>query len=488
MADKRMLMPVKLVDASGSTSPNQLAVPVTGAAVANATAGGILSMGSDGSNYRVLSTDTTGKLNINSVQSGTWNITNISGTISLPTGAATSANQTSLISAIGSTTSGQSGTLAMGATTTAAPTYTTAQTNPLSLTTAGALRVDGSAVTQPVSGTFWQATQPVSGTVTANAGTGTFAVSGTVTANVGTTNGLALDASVGKLNIAQGAATGSNTGPLIQGVVTSAAPTYTTATINPLSLDTAGNLRVNVVAGGGSSGVVAQSSATSGESGMLIQGAVTTAAPTYTTGNTNPLSLTTAGAIRVDGSATTQPVSGTVTANAGTGTFAVSGTVTANVGTGTMSVTGTGSAGTPAAGIVTIQGNASGTPVPVTGVFTDDLPTTPATTVATSAAVAAGASATLSTATSLISNYLWGIDIASSVAWKAVINIISNNTTTATAVVFGQSGQTIQWRPASRKFFATGGAGTVNGYSVVITNQDTSDAADVYATFYTALS
>jgi hypothetical protein len=40
--------------------------------------------------------------------------------------------------------------------------------------------------TQAVSGTFWQATQPVSGTVTANAGTGTFTVSGTVTANAGT--------------------------------------------------------------------------------------------------------------------------------------------------------------------------------------------------------------------------------------------------------------------------------------------------------------
>ncbi len=40
-----------------------------------------------------------------------------------------------------------------------------------------ALKVDGSAVTQPVSGTFWQATQPVSGTVTANAGTGPFPVS-----------------------------------------------------------------------------------------------------------------------------------------------------------------------------------------------------------------------------------------------------------------------------------------------------------------------
>lgn len=37
-----------------------------------------------------------------------------------------------------------------------------------------------------VTGTFWQATQPVSGTVTANVGTGTQPVSGTVTANVGT--------------------------------------------------------------------------------------------------------------------------------------------------------------------------------------------------------------------------------------------------------------------------------------------------------------
>jgi hypothetical protein len=103
-------------------------------------------------------------------QGGTWNINNVSGTISLPTGAATSANQPSAATS-GSTSSGQTGTVAMGFTTTGAPTYTTAQTNPLSLTTAGALRVDGSAVTQPVSGTFWQATQPVSGTVTVTQGT-----------------------------------------------------------------------------------------------------------------------------------------------------------------------------------------------------------------------------------------------------------------------------------------------------------------------------
>lgn len=37
----------------------------------------------------------------------------------------------------------------------------------------------------PVTGTFWQATQPVSGTITANAGTGTMAVSNTVLSVVG---------------------------------------------------------------------------------------------------------------------------------------------------------------------------------------------------------------------------------------------------------------------------------------------------------------
>lgn len=48
--------------------------------------------------------------------------------------------------AIASTTSGQTGNLTMGAVTTAAPSYTTAQTDPLSLTTAGALRMDLSSV------------------------------------------------------------------------------------------------------------------------------------------------------------------------------------------------------------------------------------------------------------------------------------------------------------------------------------------------------
>jgi hypothetical protein len=52
----------------------------------------------------------------------------------------------------------------------------------------------------------------------------------------------------------------------------------------------------------------AQGSTTSGQNGVLDQGAVTTSAPTYTTGTTNPLSLDTSGNLRV-----LSTVSGTVT-------------------------------------------------------------------------------------------------------------------------------------------------------------------------------
>jgi len=153
------------------------------------------------------------------------------------------------INAIASATAGQSGPLVMGAVTTAAPTYTTAQTNPLSLTTAGLLRVDGSGATQPVSGTvaatqsgtwtvqpgntanttawlvtgtggtfpvtgtFWQATQPVSIAATVNTNatqSGTWTVQRIQNANstgltqtrvvaAATTNATSLKASAGNI-------------------------------------------------------------------------------------------------------------------------------------------------------------------------------------------------------------------------------------------------------------------------------------------------
>jgi hypothetical protein len=58
-----------------------------------------------------------------------------------------------------------------------------------------------------------------------------------------------------------------------------------------------------------------QGSTTSGQVGPLIQAAVTTAAPAYVTGQTSPISLTTAGGVRID----TSTIAGTTT-SAGAGT------------------------------------------------------------------------------------------------------------------------------------------------------------------------
>ena len=66
--------------------------------------------------------------------------------------------------------------------------------------------------TQPVSGTFWQTTQPISGTVTANAGTGTLAVS-----NAGLTDlAAAINSDEVDVNIASGGFNGAVTGTFWQ--------------------------------------------------------------------------------------------------------------------------------------------------------------------------------------------------------------------------------------------------------------------------------
>lgn len=241
-----------------SLSPNSAASSISGTVTANQG-----TPNSIGNSWPVEVTDGTNILGtaahpLRVDPTGTTTQPISAASLPLPTGAAQDATVSALQVSQGSTTSGEKGTLIQGAVTTAAPTYTTAQTSPLSLTTAGALRTDASATTQPISGT-----------VTATQATGTnlhtVVDSGTVTANIGTTNGLALDATVSGLQVSQG-------------------------------------------------------STTSGEKGSLIQGAVTTASPAYTTAQTSPLSLTTAGALRTDASATTQPVSGTVTVTQATGT------------------------------------------------------------------------------------------------------------------------------------------------------------------------
>jgi hypothetical protein len=153
-----------------------------------------------------------------------------------------------------------------------------------------------------------------SGTVTLS---GTPAISGTVTANQGTPAALA------------------NRWPMV--IVDSGG-------VNTATVDATGEL---AVADGDLE--LAQGSTTAGQLGPLMQGAVTTAAPTYTTAQTSPLSLTTAGALRTDASATTQPVSGTVTANQGTANATPWNENIAQVGGTTVS---TAAAGVIKAGIV----------------------------------------------------------------------------------------------------------------------------------------
>lgn len=159
--------------------------------------------------------------------------------------------------------------------------------------------------------------------VTRNIPSGTQAVSGTVTSNIGTTNGLALDSSVNGILLAQNSTTSGQLGPLVQGAVTTSSPSYTTAKTSPLSLTTAGALRID-----GSavtqpvSGTVA---ATQSGTWTVQPGNTANTTPwllTISQGG-NSATVTASNALKVDGSAVTQPVSGTVTANAGTGVFSV---------------------------------------------------------------------------------------------------------------------------------------------------------------------
>lgn len=97
--------------------------------------------------------------------------------------------------------------------------------------------------------------QPVSGTVTAAQATAASLNATVVQAtaanlNVTEANSTTIASSV----LSQGSTTSGQKGELAMGAVTTAAPSYTTAQTSPLSLDTAGNLRVNVVTGGGSGG------------------------------------------------------------------------------------------------------------------------------------------------------------------------------------------------------------------------------------------
>lgn len=200
---------------------------------------------------------------------------------------------------------------------------------------ANGLKVDGSAVTQPISGT-----------ITANAGTGSLTVNQATGTNlhvvVDTAPTTAITAA--SLPLPSGAATEATLSALNTKIPASPSAEHTTAAspsavrltdgaafyksttpadTQPISgtvtsnIGTTNGLALDSSVTGLS---IAQASTTAGEKGVLNLAAVTTASPVYTTAQSSPLSLTTAGALRTDSSAVTQPVSGTITATQATGT------------------------------------------------------------------------------------------------------------------------------------------------------------------------
>lgn len=158
---------------------------------------------------------------------------------------------------------------------------------------------------------------------------GTFPATQSGTWNVATVTTVTTLSTLTGGGIASGA-TDSGNPVKIGGKYNSTPITLTDGQRGDLQLDASGFVKVNVAAP-----VVglAQGSPTSGQTGSIIMGAVTTAAPTYTTAQTSPVSLTTGGDMRV-------LFSNTTIAATQSGTWTVQPGNTAN--TTAWLVTGTG--------------------------------------------------------------------------------------------------------------------------------------------------
>lgn len=286
------------VPISGTITATNAANGTTGsAAPTTATLVG----GSDGTNLRAIKVSATGVQSVDgsavtqpvsgtvTANAGTGTFAVSAAALPLPTGAATSAKQPAI---------GTAGTPSVDVLTVQGATSMTA------------LKVDGSAVTQPVSGT-----------VTANAGTGTFAVSasalplpaGAATSALQTTGNTSV-ASIDTKTPALGQALSAASVPVV--LPAAQITTLTPPTTVTVTQGTGTNLHTVVDSG-------AVTATISGTPNVAVtSSALPTGAATSANQSTEISSLATIATNTTN--AGTPTVSGTVTANAGTGTFAVS--------------------------------------------------------------------------------------------------------------------------------------------------------------------
>jgi hypothetical protein len=150
----------------------------------------------------------------------------------------------------------------------------------------------------------------------------------------------------GSSGVAQGSTTSGQTGSLTQGAVTTLAPSYTTAQTSPLSLDTSGNLRVNIQAS--VSAAATGSAVPSGASyvGAVSGGATPTAGGLLTgiiqADHSAPISISTATTtqlVAASGS-TNIYVTGWDVISSGADNFQLEYGTGTNCGTGTTALTG----------------------------------------------------------------------------------------------------------------------------------------------------
>lgn len=252
----------------------------------------------------------------------------------------------------------------------------------------GSLTVDGTvgiSGTVPVSGTFWQATQPVSdaggsltidgsvsvsnfpatqavsGSVTANAGTGTFAVSSTQLPTALVSDRLKVDGSgvtqpvSGSISVSNFPATQAVTGTFWQATQPISGTVTATQT-------TAANLNATVV---GSGSFTAQQATAANLNATVVQATATnlrTQAENYqggsAVGSANPLQVTLANT-----GANSTNLNATVVQSTHANLKAQAQLVDSSGNQLTYAATGT--AGTPASDVVTVQGIASGTAVAI---------------------------------------------------------------------------------------------------------------------------
>jgi hypothetical protein len=343
------------------------------------------------------------------------------------------------------------------------------------VTASNALKVDGSA-----------ATQPVSGTVTANAGTGTF---GTNLAQVGgntvVTGGVNGTLGVGGV-FAHDAAAATALPVGIGFFASAAAPTDVSAdgdSVKAWALRN-GSVVVNLASGGtlltagqkamtASFPVVLASDQSAVASNITQVGGATQSA---TNGLSTRLTDGTAYLANLGQTAATawfQKITD------GTNTAAIIATINA-LKADIASVVGAVPSATNALPVRLTDGStfysASGTAAAFTA---------PKVSTVTSAALGAGSAVDLdfTAITTATTGQLVGVDATAAVPLKIEIKTVNAGTPTTRAVLFLQNSSNVQWR-APHKSFITQAGGATSRFRATVTNRDTTQASDVYATGY----